>query len=187
MSDLTPGGVAAVATTATAAVTAVVIGPYPDWVLPPLVYEIMATLALGIIATWTREIVRHYDEDSVHETSFGKCMIMIIPGMFAGFLGGEIAGMAGYDPSDMRDPSWMFVLTIGYIGPPAMNMLTQMVLGIMQKGLERWGLDFEKQQADNMKRMDENKDREHAQAVEKDVAQHKSEMRELLASLDEPS
>jgi hypothetical protein len=68
-----------------------------------------------------------------------------------------------------------------------MNMIAQMGLGSMQKGLERWGLDFEKQQADNMKRMDEDSDREHQQKVEKDVTQHKSEMRELLASLDEPS
>jgi len=187
MNDITPGAVAAVATTATAAVTAVIVGPYPDWVVPPLVYEILATLFLGIIATWTREIVRYYDENSAHETSFGKCVVMIIPGMFAGFLGGEIAGMAGYNPADIRDPSWFFVLVIGYIGPPAMNMIAQLGLGLMQKGLERWGLDFEKQQADNMKRIDENVQREHEQKVERDIAQHKAEMRELLASLNEPS
>lgn len=182
----TPGSIAAIATTATAAVTATLVGPYPDWSVPPLFYEILATLFLGIIATWTREIVRHYDENSMHETSLGKCIIMIIPGMFAGFLGGEIAGMAGYDPSDMRDPSWMFVLTIGYIGPPAMNMLTQMVLGIMQKGLERWGLDFERQQTNNMKRSDDNVNREHEQAVEKDKLEHEAFMEQqnkLLAEL----
>jgi hypothetical protein len=129
----------------------------PLWAVPPDNLEILAWITLGIIATWAREIIRHYDEDSAHETGFWKCMVMIIPGMFAGFLGGCIAEMSGYASTDPLDPSWLFILTIGYIGPPAMNMLTQTVLGIMQKGLERFGLDYEKQQANNMKRAEEDK------------------------------
>lgn len=107
--------------------------------------------------------------------------------MFAGFLGGEIAGLAGYDPTDLRDPSWFFVLVIGYIGPPAMNMIAQLGLGLMQKGLERWGLDFEKQQADNMKMLDEKKERAYNQEKEKDEARHAAEMREMRDSLNEAS
>lgn len=167
---------------------------YPAWAIPPMVFEISATLVLGVIATWTREIVRHFDEDSPHETSFSKCLVMVIPGVFSGFLGGEMAQMAGYNPSDFRDPSWLFVLTIGYIGPPAMNMLCQFVLGVMQKVLERWGLDFEKQQSDNMKRLEkedlrrqEQIEREYKQAREIDEANHVAQMKELAASLNEPS
>jgi hypothetical protein len=179
-----PGATTAAVAVTTGAVVAAASG-FPEWAVPPMAYEILATLVLGVIATWTREIVRHYDEDSAHTTSVGKCLIMIIPGTFAGFLGGEIAQLAGYQPTDIRDPSWLFVLTIGYIGPPAMNMLCQLVLGIMQKGIERFGLDFEKQQARKAEEYEANEKREFKQANEADEMDHRRFMEEQNMLLQE--
>lgn len=157
----------------------------PAWAVPPMSLEILATMAIGIVATWTREIVRHYDEDSAHETDFWKCMVMIIPGIFAGILGGEIAAMAGYSPTDFTDPSWLFVATIGYIGPPAMNLLTQTILGIMQKQLEKWGIDYEKQSARKLKEVEEDEKRHRDMKNKFEDEQFKQSYEELVASVPE--
>lgn len=115
---------------------------YPSWLVPPEIFDIIATIVLGILAVWAREVYKHYDPDSPVETNWKRFTIMIFPGAMSGFMGGEIAGLTGNN-----EATWLYALVIGYGGAPVLNMLTETVVGIMQKALTAMGADFEKQQA----------------------------------------
>jgi carbon starvation protein CstA len=115
---------------------------YPLWMLGPEKFDIMATLVLGVLAVWAREVYKHYDPDSPVETSYKRFFLMIFPGALSGFMGGEIAGL-----TNNNEATWLYALVIGYGGAPVLNMLVETVVGIMQKALTAMGADFEKQQA----------------------------------------
>lgn len=167
---------------------------YPEWAVPPMIFEILMTVALGVLGIWAREIYKHYDSESPMETSFTRLSAMVIPGAFSGILGGEIAQLAGYNPSDMQDPSWLFVLIIGFGGMQVVDPIVQAVSGILMKTLERWGIDFEKQQArkmaqveDDDRRASETRERLYSQEKETQERMHKAQMAELEKALNEPA
>ena len=100
----------------------------PEWGIPPQSWDIIATMVLGVIAVWAKETWNHYDDKNPRITNLLKMARMIIPGIFAGFLGGELAGVTGNE-----EYTWLFALVIGYSGTPAMDMITEAVLGLMKK------------------------------------------------------
>jgi uncharacterized membrane protein YfcA len=115
---------------------------YPSWLIPPEIFDVAATVVLGILAVWAREIYAHYNPDSPIETNWKRFILMIIPGAVSGFIGGEVAGLTNYE-----EATWLFALVIGYGGAPVLDSVTQAVSGTILKGLERFGMDYEKQQA----------------------------------------
>ena len=144
-------------TTAIISLAGTTLSYYPSWAVPPEIFDIGATVFLGILAVWAREIYAHYNPDSPIETSPKRFFLMAIPGAVSGFMGGEIAGLTNYEGA-----TWLFALAIGYGGAPILDSITQAVAGIIQKTIERFGLDYEKQQA----RREEEKIKDEARSNE---------------------
>lgn len=111
----------------------------PDWSVPPQSWDIIATMVLGVLAVWAKETWTHYSNKSTNSTDFTKMVRMIIPGIFAGLLGGEIATATGHEAT-----TWLFALIIGFSGTPAIEMITNAVLAILEKLLKNLGAEFEK-------------------------------------------
>lgn len=136
---------------------------YPAWAVPPQVFDILATVVLGILAVWAREIYAHYNPDSPVETNWKRFSLMIFPGAVSGFIGGEIATLSNWE-----EATWLFALVIGYGGAPVLDSITQAMAGIIMKGIEKMGMDYEKQQARRAeeKEKDETRQNEMRRKVE---------------------
>jgi FtsH-binding integral membrane protein len=101
----------------------------------PMLVDILLTMALGILAVWAREIYAHYDVEHPISTTPMRFLLMVIPGMFSGLIGGELASMA-----QREDLTWIFALVVGYGGAPVLEIITRAIVDIMTKVLSTFSI-----------------------------------------------
>lgn len=152
---------------------------YPSWAVPPEIFDVIATVVLGILAVWAREVYKHYDPESPVETTWIRFFLMAIPGAMSGFIGGEIAVL-----TNNENATWLYALVIGYGGAPVLNMIVETVVGIMQKVLTAMGADFEKQQARKEEEKIKDEQRRNEMRRKYEDEQFKQSYEQLLASPD---
>lgn len=97
--------------------------------------DLVATLIIGTIVTIAREIFYHYDAGTF-KTSPLQVLFMIPVGWAGAIMGSEIANLSGGNQY-----SWLFTTAIAWVGGDALSKFSDMVIGLMEKGINAMGID----------------------------------------------
>lgn len=164
--------IAGIATTTVAAT----VFALPEWFTAKDGIEIGAVLLLGAITTIAREAYYHYDSDFRHPTSFFQTVAMIPVGLVGAILGMELAIISGFPEGD-----WVFVVAIAWIGGEALDILSNTIMGLIDKALSIIGV----KQEQDAKQMLARDVRDEEKRIEKEELQHKKEIEDLRKVLNE--
>ena len=99
------------------------LGTTPDWLQAPMIFDIFATMVIGVLTVYAREIRK--DKDTVSKK---EATTWILEGMVFGLAGGELASLLIND-----NWSWLLSIAIAWVGANAMDKLMNMIISKVAK------------------------------------------------------
>ena len=98
-------------------------GTIPEWLQAPMAFDIFATIIIGILTVYARELRKDTGGVSTKEAT-----TWILEGATFGLAGGELASLLIND-----NWSWLLSIAIAWVGANAMDKLMNMIISKVAK------------------------------------------------------